>query len=320
MDIFYNKDILTHVFKYLNFKEIGVLIKTAKKLDIKKILKVMINNIIDTNTYFILGTKYNPLTTPRLYSTDDMIRMTASYISIKMKSFFTKNIEIFDFYNFSELQSFFTKIKIKRDDVFQNKINNNQYYISLGYNEPLWKKINYRVGEKIDVLDNIGIWYEGVITELNDKYIKVHYRSWNKAFDQLFYFEETENENMIYHLAPAYTFVQKWRDQIKPNMLIEFLDPLTSLWYVGKVIKINQSCPVHTSCFHIKSSWNSLYLHRPQDDDIAPLGVHSGYTCYYETHFFLNKKISQSNGSILLYAELTFIKYRCKIRIIKKNF
>jgi hypothetical protein len=220
----------------------------------------------------------------------------------------------YNFYSFSEFENFFSK-RIDKKNFLQK--DTNKYSIFLGFVDPWWKKVNYRVGEKVDVLDNQGIWYEGIIIEYKkNEYVKIHYRQWNSSFDQMFFFDEKTSENMIFHIAPAFTFIRNWRLEIKKGTVLEYLDPKTKLWYTGKAIQ-SRFCHLHDSChsYFCIISFSTIFFHT-EDDIIAPVGVHSPELLYFQQHFILNRSYQTKNGTIPICAEITIRDNRCEFRIV----
>jgi len=328
--VFENFDIMNNIYRYLTLEEISFFLIRKKGDNIPSTAQIHFKNLLKRVTCTkkcLVQNSYLGYHPPRLFSSF-LLKMREKNLTVWFKCYLTGKIEMCPFYSLSKLESFFhIQNRIKRSCLFQQKkelLNKNiinKYFISLGYVVPWWEKVNYCVGEKIDVMDNQGIWYEGIIIEFKkNERIKIHYRQWNQTFDQFFYFKETEKNNSILHIAPAYTFVSKWRDNLQPNMILEYVNPVSRLWYNGVIQPTNLICQSHikSHCngFFIRPFYSSqshshpIVMYHPDDSSIAPLGIHTRDcpSSYFNDHFFWSKTYKNDNGSVSVFAEITFSK------------
>ena len=115
------------------------------------------------------------------------------------------------------------------------------------------------VGVNVDAKDSEGIWYEARIVEYRIKSVKVTYRAWSSAFDEVIQDDEYSSR-----LALPYTYTNNWRKELKIGSEFHYLIKNESgirLWYPAVVSARNRED--NTIRFIYMVSDNSLAIRGP---------------------------------------------------------
>lgn len=143
---------------------------------------------------------------------------------------------------------------------------------------PWWNEISsYQEGQQVDILDDrLGIWQEGIIRKKEKDSLLVHYRQWSDTFDERIY-STTIHRRGLCHLAPAYHFVDRWRDKLRVGSQVDVCNPHGGLWHE----------------YILEDADMATLTLVQKEDRLAPAGMHTRTSCfpYFVQHFLLSSRI-----------------------------
>jgi len=273
------KDIVENIILYLDWKDIHHLYKTSKQFD------------------FIFDRIKNPLKIK--YQRN--IKNYCKKISIKKYELNDSSIRLYaddKIFIFKNLYSYYETFMWDPNPSIPKELNNNTIFI--GY-----KDINIycpRLNERVDAMDNEGVWYEAKIIGITDEYYTVHFLSWSNKWD-------IKIAKKSYAIAKLYTFTPNWRKNIKKNDLIDI--KIKNLWYVGDITDKSRNY-VWIKVKTLKNSLTSqIFKKLIHDDSIAMHKTHTGihnnpnpdYQTIYRFKYFATAILHErlNNGLVPLY-------------------
>ena len=123
----------------------------------------------------------------------------------------------------------------------------------------------YDIGSFVDVIDLEAIWREAKIYDMyHDKYV-IHFLGWNYKWNEYINIGSDR-------IQPPYSKVKNWRNELKVNDTIEFLNNYNK-WESGKIIEINQK--------------DNLVVVTNINNNITSFNICSEKIAYKNTHFSL---------------------------------
>lgn len=280
------KDIIENIILYLEWTDINHLHRTSKQFDfifdrIKNPLKIQYLRNIKKNYCKKINIKKYELndSSIRLYSDDNI-------------------------FIFKNLYGYYETFIWDSDPSIPKELNSNTIFIG---NKDI-KIYHPRLYERVDAMDNEGVWYEAKIIEITEQYYIVHFLSWSNKWD-------IKIPKNSYAIAKLYTFTPNWRKNIKINDLIDV--KVKGLWYMGNIINKSKNY-IWIQVKTIKNtSTPQIFKKLISDDTIAMHRTHTGlhnnpdYQSIYRFKYFASAIMHErlNKGLVSLYMKKKHDKY-----------